>query len=166
MGLTPGAINRQLGGTTAVITGLFHGGITVSDMDRSLVFYRDGLGLEIEYDTMLGAPYLKTVLNLAFDGIRAVYVRVPGGSFIELLEYQGIETMPAASRPCDPGSGHLCLYVDDLAEQFDRLTALGFRARSTAPVDITAGPNQGARTCYFRDPDGYSVEVFQKRTGA
>jgi lactoylglutathione lyase len=153
-----------------MITGIFHGGVTVSDMDRSLVFYRDGLGLEIEFDTMIGvgagASYLRTVLNLEFDGIRCVYLRIPGGTFIELLEYQGIETMPAACRPCDPGSGHLSLYVDDLADQFKRLAALGFKARSSAPADITAGPNKGARACYFRDPDGYSVELFQKRPGA
>ena len=33
-------------------------------------------------------------------------------------------------------------------------------------VDITAGPNQGARSCYMADPDGYAVELFQKRPGA
>jgi catechol 2,3-dioxygenase-like lactoylglutathione lyase family enzyme len=144
------------------VTGFFHGGVTVRDMDRSLVFYRDGLGLEIEFDRMLGAPYLKEVLDLAFDAIRAVYLRVPGGGFVELLEYQGIERMPAASRPCDPGSGHLCLYVDDVASIHARLVELGFRARSADVVAITAGPNEGARSAYVADPDGYFVELFQK----
>ena len=37
------------------ITGFFHGGVPVRDMDRSLRFYRDGLGLEIEFDRMLDA---------------------------------------------------------------------------------------------------------------
>ncbi len=55
--------------------------------------------------------------------------------------------MPAASRPCDPGGGHLCLYVDDVAAVWARLVALGFPARSTDVVDITAGPNTGARSC-------------------
>jgi lactoylglutathione lyase len=148
------------------ISGLNHSGITVSDMDRSLVFYRDGLGLEVDNDAILSAPYLKTILNLAFDAVRVVYLRVPGGGFIELLEYRGIETLPAASRPCDPGSGHVSLSVDDIDAQFAKLASLGFRARSAAPVDITAGPRQGARACYFRDPDGYSVELFQRPPGA
>jgi catechol 2,3-dioxygenase-like lactoylglutathione lyase family enzyme len=149
-----------------VITGVFHAGVTVSDLDRSLVFYRDGLGLDVELETAFEAPYIKAILNLEFDRIRAVCLRVPGGGVIELLEYQGIERLPAASRPCDPGSGHLSLCVDDLAEQFDRLTALGFRARSEAPVDITAGPNRGARNCYFADPDGYWIEILEQRPGA
>ncbi len=147
------------------ITGFFHGGVTVSDMDRSLVFYQQGLGLEQEFDRILDAPYLKAVLGLEFDHIRAVYLRIPGGGFLELLEYVGIERMPAVSRPCDYGAGHLCLYVDDVEAMHRRLTDLGFRARSERVVDIDAGPNAGARSCYMVDPDGYAVELFQRPAG-
>ena len=58
----------------AVVTGFFHGGVTVSDIDRALVFYCDGLGLEQEFDRILNAPYLKTVLGLAFDQIGRAHV--------------------------------------------------------------------------------------------
>jgi len=150
----------------AAIIGFFHGGITVSDMDVSLGFYRDGLGLEQEFDRILDAPYLNTVLGLDQDSIRAVYLRIPGGGFVELLEYRGIERLSAASRPCDYGAGHLCLYVDDVEAMHARLVGMGFRARSEQVVDITAGPNAGARSCYMADPDGYAVELFQKRPGA
>lgn len=149
----------------ASVTGFFHGGITVDDMDRSLVFYRDGLGLEQEFDRILDAPYLKAVLGLEFDHIRAVYLRIPGGGFVELLHYVGIERLSAASRPCDFGAGHLCLYVDDVAAIHARLVGFGFSARSPDVVDITAGPNAGARSVYMADPDGYAVELFQKRPG-
>ena len=47
----------------ASVTGFFHGGITVSDMDRSLVFYRDGLGLDMAFDRILDGPYLPVVLG-------------------------------------------------------------------------------------------------------
>ncbi len=150
----------------AAVTGFFHAGVTVSDMDRALTFYRDGLGLEQAFDRTLDAPYLKAVLGLTFDRIRAVYLHVPGGGFVELLEYDGIERMPAVSRPCDYGAGHLCLYVDDVEAMHARLVGLGFGARSEGVVDITAGPNQGSRSCYMADPDGYAVELFQKRPGA
>ena len=144
------------------VTGYFHGGITVSDMERSLVFYRDGLELEMEFDRILDAPYLKEVLALPFDHIRAVYFRLPGGGFVELLEYRGIEQLPAASRPCDPGAGHLALYVDDVQAVYDRLIGLGFRARHEGVTNIDAGPNAGARSAYVADPDGYYIELFQK----
>jgi lactoylglutathione lyase len=148
------------------VTGLFHSGVTVSDMERSLRFYRDGLGLEVEFDTTVGGAYLRTVLDLDHDHIRAVYLRVPGGTFIELLEYRGIERYDAAARPCDYGAGHLCLYVDGIDEVHAHLLELGFRGRSETPVDITSGPNAGARSIYLIDPDGYHVELYQKRPGA
>jgi catechol 2,3-dioxygenase-like lactoylglutathione lyase family enzyme len=149
----------------ASITGFFHGGITVRDMDVSLRFYREGLGLEQEFDRILDAPYLNAVLGLDQESIRAVYLRIPGGGFVELLEYRGIERLPAVSRPCDYGAGHLCLYVDDVEAMHRRLVEMGYQARSAQVVDITAGPNAGARSCYMADPDGYAVELFQKRPG-
>ena len=148
------------------VTGFFHGGITVGDMDASLRFYVDGLGLEIEFDRKLDGPYLPVVLGLQFEYIRGVYLRIPGGGFVELLEYHGIERFPAAARPCDPGGGHLCLYVDDVEAVHARLVGLGFKARSEHVVDITAGPNTGARSCYIADPDGFAVELFQKPPAA
>jgi lactoylglutathione lyase len=147
------------------VTGYFHGGITVRDMERSLVFYRDGLELEIEFDRILDGAYLKEVLALPFEHIRAVYFRLPGGGFVELLEYHGIEQLSAASRPCDYGGGHLALYVDDVQAVHDRLVGLGFPARHSGVTDITTGPNAGARSAYVADPDGYYIELFQKAPG-
>jgi len=144
------------------VTGFFHGGVTVADMDLSVPFYRDGLGLEVAFDKFLDGPYLPVVLDLPLTRIRAVYLHVPGGGFVELLEYHGLERLPAASRPCDPGAGHLCLYVEGIDEIWERVAGLGYRSRSGAPVDITAGPNAGARSIYLLDPDGYPVELFQR----
>lgn len=143
------------------VTGFYHAGITVSDMGRSLRFYRDSLGLEIEFDKMLDGAYLRAVLALDFDKIRAVYLRIPGGGFVELLEYRGVERLSAAARPCDPGGGHLCLKVSEIDRVVQDLRAGGFLGRSEKPVDIDSGPNQGARSIYMRDPDGYWVELFQ-----
>lgn len=146
------------------VTGFFHGGITVRDMEVSLPFYRDGLGLEVAFDRILDADYLRTVLDIPLTTMRAVYLHIPGGGFVELLEYRGVERVSAANRPCDPGSGHLCLYVEGIDELWARLAGMGYSSRSGTPVDITSGPNAGARSIYLTDPDGYAVELFQRPT--
>ena len=151
------------------VTGLFHAGVTVSDMERSLAFYRDGLGLEVEFDRIGGdSPQTKVVLGLPLDHFRTVFLRMPGGGFIELLEYHGLETMPAASRPCDPGGGHIALFVDDLDALFARLVSLGFGARSGAAgvVTVASGQSVGAKAAYAIDPDGHNVELVQKPAGS
>jgi len=146
----------------AGVIGFFHGGITVKDMDKSIEFYRDGLGLNMKFDRILDGPYLNVVLGLNQKAIRAAYFDIPGGGFIELLEYQGIERFDASSRPCDYGGGHFCFYVEGIDEIAARMFAKGYSARSEGCVDITAGPNKGARSVYLKDPDGYYIELFQK----
>ena len=144
------------------VTGFFHAGITVRDMDASLRFYRDALGLSEQFDRVIDADYLRTVLDLPFESIRAVYLDLPGGGIIELLEYRGIERQSAAAPPNDFGGGHVCLYVRDIAAMTAALVAAGGRARSSGPVAITAGPNAGATSIYIHDPDGYAVELFER----
>ncbi len=145
------------------VTGFFHAGITVRDMDASLAFYRDGLGLAMQFDRLLDGDYLRTVLALDFSAIRAVYLDIPGGGIIELLEYQGIERLTAASRPSDFGAGHVCIYVEDIDGMVERLRERGGTSRSAEVVEITSGPNRGARSIYMLDPDGYAVELFERR---
>jgi lactoylglutathione lyase len=144
------------------VTGFFHAGITVRDMDVSLAFYRDALGLHEQFDRVLDADYLRTVLDLEFESIRAVYLEIPGGGIIELLEYRGVERMPAMSRPCDYGAGHLCLFVEDIEAVSAALLAAGGRARPAGTVRITSGPNEGATSIYIHDPDGYAIELFER----
>lgn len=146
----------------AGVTGFFHGGITVKDMDISLDFYRNGLGLSMKFDRILDGAYLNVVLGLTHKAIRAVYLDIPGGGYVELLEYQGIERFDASSRPCDFGGGHLCLYVEGIDEIAEKMFTKGYKARSENCVDITSGPNTGARSLYLKDPDGYCIELFQK----
>jgi len=144
------------------IVGFFHGGITVRNMEESLKFYRDGLGLNLNFDRLLEGPYLKVVLGMKFALIRAAYLDIPGGGFVELLEYQGVERYNGASRPCDYGAGHLCMYVRGIDEIAQRMFSMGYKARSENCVDITEGPNTGGRSLYLSDPDGYYIELFQR----
>ena len=150
--------------TGAGVVGILHGGISVSDMDASLAFYRDGLGLPLELDAIRDTPYLHETLDLPFSEIRYVLLSIPGapGRFVELLEYRGLETMPAAARPCDPGSGHLCLQVQDAVAAHSRMTSLGYRARSAGAVDIDSGVNAGGKIVYVADPDGFWVELMER----
>jgi lactoylglutathione lyase len=148
-----------------LITGFFHGGIAVSDMDRSLAFYRDALGLEVHFDVVLDAvDYVREVLGVSMRDARVVYLRVPGsmGVFVELIGYRGTDGRPVVPRAWDPGTGHLCFHVSDAAALHARVVALGFRSRSSGVATIPIGPNKGGRAAYLLDPDGYHIELFQR----
>jgi lactoylglutathione lyase len=149
------------------ISGTWHCGIAVTDMERSLAFYRDALGLEVTVDRIANHDYLREVTALPSEEVRIVFLKVPNMDFsIELLEHRGIERVPSRMRPCDPGSVHIGLYVDDIDAVSARMAELGFPSRSGHPVDITAGPFAGGRSCFIPDPDGFLVELNKRPPSA
>jgi lactoylglutathione lyase len=147
------------------VHGFFHAGITVSDMARSIAFYRDGIGLELDWEKTGGADYVRTLIGLDFDSIHNVFLKIPGGGVVELLEYHGIERMSAAARPCDPGSGHLCLYVHGIEDVVERARKHGGTTRSASVVVSPAGATKGCKVIYVTDPDGFIIELFETPDG-
>jgi len=149
------------------VTGFFHAGVTVSDMEAALRFYRDGLGLEVAFDGESAIRYARRVWAIDPERVRVVFLRVPGSdSFVELFEFEGIERHPASARPCDHGAGHLCLFVEDLDALHDRLVEQGFRSRSGEVVTLEEGPHAASKVVYMIDPDGYHVELYEKAPAA
>lgn len=147
------------------VTGFFHVGITVSEMARSVEFYRDGLGLEYDWEKEGNSDHVRELIALEFTSLQNVFLKIPGGGSIELLEYRGIERHSAAARPCDPGSGHLCLYVDDIDKAVEKARQHGGVTRSANVVTSPEGPTKGCKVVYVTDPDGFIVELFSHPSG-
>lgn len=144
------------------VTGFFHAGVTVSDMDRALSFYRDALGLEVISDGWTGGPSAARVWGIEPGKVRIVFLRVPGSdSVLELFDFQTVERHPASARPCDYGAGHMCLYVEDAEALHARAVQQGFHSRGGEVVTIDVGPHKGAKAVYLVDPDGYHVELYE-----
>jgi catechol 2,3-dioxygenase-like lactoylglutathione lyase family enzyme len=145
------------------ITGFFHAGVTVSDMERALTFYRDLLGLDVVSDGMTGGDSARRIWNIEPGKVRVVFLRVPGSdSMVELFEFGDVEKHSASARPQDYGAGHFCLYTDDAEGLHARAVEAGFRSRGGEVVTIDRGPHSGVKAVYLVDPDGYHVELYQK----
>lgn len=144
------------------VGGMHHVGLTVTDMERSLAFYRDLLGFEvIGRRPRIDADYVGLQTGYPRVVLEAASLRLPGGGpSLELARYLTHAGPPAEPATNRAGTSHLCLLVTDLRACHAALSALGIRFRS-APVEITAGPNRGGLVIYLFDPDGYVVELFQ-----
>jgi lactoylglutathione lyase len=142
--------------------GFWHAGISVSDMEAALAFYRDGLGLEVESDGILPGELVRRFVPVAVDEVRSVFLAVPGTEVrIELHQYFGGDHPPVSARPGQPGHGHLCFFVEDLDALYPRLSEIG-RGSLLPVVELTGGDFGGTKVVYMTDPDGYVVELVQQ----
>lgn len=144
-------------------TGLHHVGVTVADLDRSLGFYRDLLGIGVRERVEDSGADLAAVTGLPEAHVRIADLELGDGRVIELVEYVAPEGRPLHQRTCDPGSCHLAVEVGDVDAACRRLRAAGIEVRSDPVTLADAGPHwTGVRIVYAVDPDGVTVELLQR----
>ena len=146
-----------------MITGCYHTSFTVSNLERSVAFYRDVLGLKLRGVQGGSHDYLRTIVGYPEANLKMAFLEIPGsGHVLELIEYVAPRGLPASVATCNPGSAHVCFRTDDLLRTYEEWRAKGVKFRSE-PVRITAGVNEGGYAVYFSDPDGITLELFQPR---
>src|SRR5439155_24344611 len=97
------------------IQGAHHTSFTVANLDRSLAFFRDLLGLDVLFTREIGDAYFGKIVGLPGCRVKAALLRIPGSTHhLELFEYLTPSGQGCQPRPCDPGSCHLSFLVDDL----------------------------------------------------
>jgi catechol 2,3-dioxygenase-like lactoylglutathione lyase family enzyme len=138
-----------------------HTGITVSNLEQSLAFWQNVLGFELSHRAHQTAEVASEVTGVAGAEISIAVVKAPGGHKIELLEYHAPPDRKHVDlRPCDVGSVHVALTVDNLGAVLSAIAASGWKAAGK-PQTLQSGPNAGKRVVYVRDPDGTTIEFME-----
>ncbi len=142
--------------------GLHHVGITVQDLDASIRFYHDVLGLEFsnEPSPWFEGPELGPAVGVPGAALRQVSLLV-GGTTLELLEYKSPPS--GTTAPLDSnniGASHIACLVDDIEAKKAELEAQGVTFFSSVNL-VDEGVLAGWRWVYFADPDGYPLELVE-----
>jgi catechol 2,3-dioxygenase-like lactoylglutathione lyase family enzyme len=144
----------------------WHFSFTVSNLDRSIHFYADILGLELVHRQEQANAYTRKLVGYEDAHLRVAQLRIKAapltrsGHLLELVEYVKPEGQRIDTRTFNPGTAHLAFQVDDIHAEYQRLAGHGVRFRSQ-PVAIEAGINRGGYTVYFLDPDDITLELVQ-----
>ena len=135
-----------------------HTGIVVSDMKRSLRFYRDLLGMEVWADFKDTSQMVQAVTDVPGANIWMIKLKAADGVSIELLQYlSNPQDVPEPAKACDVGCNHIALQVEELETLYEKLTAEGIRFH--APPTVSS--DGGAKVTYCRDPEGVIVELVE-----
>lgn len=138
---------------------LTHIGICVSDLDRALRFYRDGLGFRLRSALEIAGEPTATLLRLRDVDLHALYLE-RDGTRIELLHYRSPGHVAGeAPRPMNRlGLTHLSMRVDDLDATLADAVRAGAVVLADSRIDI---PAFAAAAVLVTDPDGTIVELVQ-----
>lgn len=148
-----------------------HVSITVADVERSIAWYTELLGLELIHRQRNDNAYTRQLVGMPDALLEVAFLALPGGSAsggpalaLELIEYVRPRAPASALATNVPGVAHIAFGVDDIDAGLARLAAAG-TTPVNAPVEIDRGVNRGMRACYLRDPDGFTIELMQPPGG-
>ena len=146
-----------------VINTIHHTAFTVSNLERSIAFYRDLLGMKVLWDSVQAGiaykgPVCDQITGCPGTEQHLVYLGI-GEGILELVEYTPAgKPLPANHKSSDVGASHICLKTDDIQALYQKLLANHVRVHCPPQ-------NRGELSVfYFRDPDGIILEAVQGKT--
>jgi len=134
-----------------------HVGIVVTDMDVSLKFYKDLLGLKVKslvdeegefLDNMLAHKNVKNKVAKLYAG--------DGNALVELIDSKSFANKKDRNF-FTIGASHFAFTVDDLQKTYEYL--LENNVKFTAPPQLT--PDGYAKVTFCQDPDGTPIELVE-----
>jgi catechol 2,3-dioxygenase-like lactoylglutathione lyase family enzyme len=136
--------------------------MTVSDADRSIVFYTQVLQFQLESDREVAGEDYEHLFGVFGLRLRCVRLRL-GDERIELLQFltpRG-RPIPPDTHANDRSFQHIAIIVSDMQAAYSRLRGFHVQYASTAPQRLPDwNPNAGGiEAFYFRDPDGHFLEI-------
>ena len=139
----------------------------VANVERSVVFYRDVLGLEMPnpprpFDS---TPWIIDMGNTPGAQSRPAILRIPGSKLgVELIDYKDIDRKAAHPRFQDPGAASLILTVRDMDAMMAKLKAAHAHISSKGgePATIQGANGSTGHVVFVQDPDGFFIEISQR----
>ena len=158
----PSQTNPKPGAEMGIVAGHHHG-FTVSDVERSVAFYRDLLGLElVRVSDRSNLPSYDRILGYEDVHIKIAILRHEKNEFVlELVQYINPSVEQREQENKYLGASHLAFEVDDVDGMYKALRAGGFGSINP-PTNVERDGKVVARAMYALDPDGISIEMFQE----
>ncbi len=144
-----------------MVVSVRHAGLVVRDLERSLSFYRDIIGLKVRARMTESGEYIEKVVGIPGAVLEWVKLEGSEGALVELIEYKkGMDPAgdPGNTNADRRGFSHVAFTVHDIEEMYGILRARGFHCNN--PPERS--PDGCVRVMYCHDPDGIIVELVQE----
>ena len=120
-----------------MITSHNHSSFTVSDLERSVAFYRDLLGFTVENRFEAQGTAIEQITALPGAHLKVAHLLL-GGFRLELIEYLSPRGRTIDLSTNNVGSAHIAFYADDVEQTYRDLSEKGVRFKGK-PVAAAPG---------------------------
>lgn len=145
---------------------IYHVGLTVKDIDKSLEFYRDILGLSFVGELLMEGKETDLLFNK--DGCKARVAYLNGSDSIDMPPVELIQFLDESSISIDKPNlfktsiSELCFYVENIDKFYNHLIENDVECLSEPQYfDFSKYGFGKSKAIYFKDPDGIILEAIQ-----
>ena len=136
---------------------LRHVGITVTNLEQSLRFYRDLLGCEVVCEMDESGKHIDNFSALTDVDVRTVKMKTKSEGMIELLFYRSHKKSPEKRQIVNIGCSHFALTVENLEQLYDKLIEQGYAVH----CEPQYSPDGKVKLTFCQDPDGTLIELVE-----
>jgi lactoylglutathione lyase len=140
-----------------------HTGLVIGDLERSLRFYRDLLGLRVWKRQVEEGSFIDKVVGLTGVKLEWAKLSVPDGTILELLQYYSHPEKKATGNY--PSNRHGCNHVAFSVDNLDKVYRLLCDSKIVCNSPPQLSPDGKARVLYCHDPDGIILELVEEIKG-
>lgn len=144
---------------------IYHVGLTVTDMDRSIKFYRDVLGLHFQGEILMQGKETDLMFQKTNCKARVAYLNGTADIHmppVELIQFVGTDVAQGSSDLFKTSISELCFYTDNADKVYKHLLEHHVECLSAPQeFDFSADGFGKSKAFYFKDPDGIILEMMQ-----
>ena len=144
---------------------IYHVGLTVLDLDRSIQFYRDVLGLRFTGEILMEGKETEEIFQKKNCSARVAYLngseenRMPP---VELIQFTDGNIEKSEASLFRTGVSEICFYTDNAEKTYRDLIEKGVECLSAPQnFDFRKDGFGRSRGFYFKDPDGIILEMME-----
>lgn len=140
---------------------LRHVGVVITDVEKSLQFYRDILGFKVHKMADESGEFLDSFLGIRGTKVKTIKMADVNNNILELLHFESHPEKSddnKAKSLTEIGCSHFALNVKQIDSLYNTLTKQGIEFNHAPQVS----PNGKVKVAFCRDPDGTFIEMVEE----